>query len=234
MPDLDEEKGRPSLSLNSAALMSLRDHVRNQLRLAVISGRFAPGERLTERALAEELGVSTTPLKEALRGLEAEGLIEVLPRRGMVVRFDADYAEEMILARAALESSLAALAAQRATDEQRAEMAATVNLMHEATEASDISQLIVLNETFHDAIHAASQSRHITRLVGQQQFYDDNARRVIHQDEGESLVACQEHAAICEAIIARDAERASQAMRRHVLRSGELYLSVAFRRETRS
>lgn len=219
------------LSLDSSVLMSLRDHVRQQLRLAIIAGRFAPGERLTERALAEELGVSTTPLKEALRNLEAEGLIEVLPRRGIAVRFDADYAEEMILARAALESSLAALAARRADDAQRQELAATIRLMEAATTAGDASQLILLNETFHDGIHAAARSRHLSRLVAQQQFYDDSARRVIHDKKEESRLAFEEHAAIGAAILAGDGKQAAEAMRGHVLRSGRLYLSLVFDRD---
>ena len=81
------------------------------------------------------------------------------------------------------------------------------------------------------AIHKASRSRHIARLVGQQQFYDDSARRVIHRRDDESRTAFAEHKAICEAIVAGDAARAAAAMSAHVLRSGRLYLSVVFGRE---
>lgn len=222
------------LTIDAQARLSLRDHVRNQLRMAIISGRFAAGEKLNERALAEEMDVSTTPLKEALRQLEAEGLVEVLPRRGLIVRFDAQFAHEMILARAALESPIAALAAQRIDAEGRQRLEATVKLMEVATRSANVSDLIVLNEAFHGEIHRASGSIHLVRMVAQQQFYDDSARRVIHRDAAESRAAFDEHRAICAAIVSGDQDAAHSAMNDHVLRSGQLYLSYAFKQEPNS
>lgn len=222
---------RPRLALEPGARMALRDHVRHTLRTAIISGAFAPGERLNERALADEFDVSTTPLKEALRQLEGEGLVEVLPRRGVVVRYDAAFAEEMILARAALESPLAALAARRADAATLDRLAQTVERMRKATEAADIATLIELNESFHGEIHAAARSIHLVRLVAQQQFYDDGARRVIHSDANDSRAALEEHGAIFAAIAERDPDGASRLMGAHVLRSGRLYLSSVFGKE---
>lgn len=221
-------RDRAPLTLGAEARLSLRDHVRQQLRMAIISGRFAPGERLNERALADELDVSTTPLKEALRQLESEGLVEVISRKGLIVRFDETFAEEMILARAALESPIAALAAKRVDEPGRDRLRATVRLMEDATLAADITRLITLNETFHGDIHTISGSVHLTRMVVQQQFYDDSARRVIHRNKGESDQALEEHRSICEAIVEGDAERASASMSTHVLRSGRLYLTSVF------
>lgn len=216
------------MRLDAAARVSLRDHVRQALRMAIIAGHFAPGTRLNERALAEELGVSTTPLKEALRQLEAEGLIEVEPRKGLVVRFDRAFAQEMILARAALEAPIASLCAERVDGEGRAGLKATVRLMAEATEAMDVEGLIVLNEAFHGEIHRISGSRHLVRMVAQQQFYDDTARRVIHRQAADSAKALGEHRTICEAILAGDAAGAANAMHSHVRRSGELYMTSVF------
>ncbi|WP_210527321.1 GntR family transcriptional regulator [Rubellimicrobium arenae] len=230
MEEATGQEPRSSLAIAPEARQSLRGHVHQQLRMAIISGRLPSGQRLNERLLAEEMEISTTPLKEALRQLEAEGLVEVLPRRGVVVRFDASFAEEMILARAALESPIAALAAERVDDDGRARLGATVQLMREATEAADIARLILLNETFHGAIHAASGSRHLTRMVAQQQFYDGSARRVIHRDAGESRLAFEEHKGIAEAIIAGQPQEASARMSAHVLRSGRLYLTAVFGR----
>lgn len=227
---LEDAEASGSLALAPSARRTLRDHVHERLRLAIISGRFAAGSRLNERALALELDVSTTPLKEALRLLEAEGLVEVLARRGVVVRFDADFAEEMILARAALESPIAGLAAERIQEEGRASLWATVALMGEATQAGDIPSLISLNETFHGAIHTASGSRHLTRMVAQQHVYDGGARRVIHRDASDSRQAFEEHRAIAEAIATGHAKEASTLMHDHVLRSGRLYLAAAFGR----
>lgn len=233
MQDQAKSRDRRNLALNETAHMSLRDHVRQQLRMAIISGSFAPGERLNERMLAEELGVSTTPLKEALRQLDSEGLIETVPRRGLIVRFDAEFAEEMIHARSALESALAAMAAERADQAVRDHLREIVEDMARATEAGDVTELIALNEAFHGEIHTAARSRHITRLAAQQQLYDDTARRVIHRDAGESRSALEEHTAIYEAIVAGDAEAASDRMSKHVLRSGRLYLSAVFNKDRR-
>src|SRR5215217_292990 len=96
-------------------LANLRDHVHHNLRDAIVAGKFNDGERLHERELAREMGVSTTPLKEALRQLEAEGLVRTEARRGIYVTFGAKQAEEMSLARAALESMIARQAAKRAS-----------------------------------------------------------------------------------------------------------------------
>ncbi|WMS42606.1 GntR family transcriptional regulator [Acuticoccus sp. MNP-M23] len=216
------------MRLDPAARVSLRDHVRQALRMAIIAGQFAPDTRLNERALAEALGVSTTPLKEALRQLEAEGLIEVEPRKGLVVRFDKAFAQEMILARAALEAPIAALCAERIDPEGRTGLGATVRLMGEATDAMDVERLIVLNEAFHGEIHRISGSRHLVRMVAQQQFYDDTARRVIHRQAADSARALEEHRTICEAIVAGDAAGAADAMHSHVRRSGDLYMNSVF------
>ena len=210
------------------ARLSLRDHVRQSLRMAIIAGRFRKDERLNERKLAEDLAVSTTPLKEALRQLEAEGLIETLPRRGLIVRYDRHFAEEMILTRAVLESTIAGLAARRLTPEGATRLRAVTRLMGEATAEGNIPELIALNEQFHNEIHAASGSVHMARLVDQQRLYDEGARRIIHSDRSESATALAEHTAIGEAVLAGDSARAEDVMRRHVLRSGERYLRLAF------
>ena len=99
--------------VDPSLLKGLREHVHDALRRAIISGEIPSGALLNERQMAEQLGVSTTPLKEALRRLENEGLIVTEPRRGTRVTFDAAQAEEMALARAALESMIARMAATR-------------------------------------------------------------------------------------------------------------------------
>src|SRR5688572_16893814 len=84
----------PLAPVDPAFLRGLREHVHDVLRRAIISGDIPAGARLNERQLADELGVSTTPLKEALRRLETEGLVATEPRRGVRVTFDAGQAEE--------------------------------------------------------------------------------------------------------------------------------------------
>lgn len=227
LPDLSSTQGRIE-KLDPQLQITVRDHVHRILRGAIIAGRFAPDEKVNERQLAEQFGVSTTPIKEALRQLEAEGLVQALPRRGVIIRFNMGWAEEMILARAALESMIGHLAARRMSKEATTELRATVGLMEVATSSGDVDELIALNETFHDQIHQASRCQYLAKLIERQQFYDASIRRIIHSDTAEREKALREHAAIADAIIAGDAERAEKQMRDHVVRSGETYLAIVF------
>ncbi|MBB3562859.1 DNA-binding GntR family transcriptional regulator [Rhizobium sp. BK512] len=212
-------------------LTTLRDHVHKTLRAAILSGRFRADERVNERQLAEQLGVSTTPIKEALRQLETEGLVETLPRRGVLIRFNAGWAEEMILARAALESMIAHLAAKRITQEEAGKLSDTVASMKAATANGVADELIALNETFHEQIHIASRCQYLSRMIERQQFYDASIRRVIHSANKERDKALAEHTAIAAAIVSNDSERAERVMRDHVVRSGETYLNIVFRKK---
>src|SRR5215207_6247077 len=119
-------------------LANLRDHVHHNLRNAIVAGQFTKGERLNERRLAEELGVSTTPLKEALRRLETEGLVATEPRRGVRVTFGPGQAEEMALAQAALESAIARMATQRIDNRSTAELERIIDRMEAATAAGQV------------------------------------------------------------------------------------------------
>ncbi|MFK3781653.1 GntR family transcriptional regulator [Agrobacterium sp. NPDC089420] len=211
-------------------LTTLRDHVHKSLRTAILSGRFAPDERVNERQLAEQLGVSTTPIKEALRQLETEGLVETLPRRGVLIRYNAGWAEEMILARAALESMIAHLAAKRIGKDEARILEEIVVRMNKATEEGIADDLIALNETFHEKIHIASRCQYLSRMIERQQFYDASIRRIIHSDPLERDKALAEHTAIALAIISNDSDRAERVMRDHVVRSGDTYLDIVFKK----
>ncbi|MCP8938862.1 GntR family transcriptional regulator [Alsobacter sp. SYSU M60028] len=216
--------------VDPSLLRGLRDHVHEALRRAIVSGEIPSGAALNERQLAEELGVSTTPIKEALRRLENEGLAVTEPRRGTRVTFDARQAEEMALARAALEGMIARLAAQRVDDAALAAIQATVEQMRAATAEGDVPRLIALNEQFHDAIHDASGCRYLHRLIEGQRVYDHTARSIILGDAEERGRAFAEHAAIFEALARRDPDAAETAMRDHVVRSGRHHVKAAFDR----
>lgn len=226
-PGLSSGVGRIE-KLDPQLQLTVRDHVHRILRGAILAGRFTPDEKVNERQLAEQFGVSTTPVKEALRLLEAEGLVQSLPRRGILIRFNINWAEEMILARAALESMIGRLAARRMSEDSKPTLKATVSLMEAATASGNADELIALNETFHDQIHRASRCQYLVRLIERQQFYDASIRRIIHSDPAEREKALHEHSAIAAAIIDGDAERAEKQMRDHVVRSGETYLSIVF------
>lgn len=205
-------------------LKSLREHVHDTLRKAIIAGKLRPEQKLNERQLAADLGVSTTPLKEALRRLETEGLVRIEARRGVYVTFTPRQAEEMALARAALESMIARLAARRATPAQLDVIRSTVASMAQATANGDVESLIALNGRFHGAIHEASGCQYLQRLLGGQSMYDHATRVTLLGDEAERRAALEEHRRILDALVAADDDRAERAMRDHVIRSGQQHV----------
>jgi DNA-binding GntR family transcriptional regulator len=217
--------------LDPMVLRGLRDHVQEALREAIISGRFRSGDTLNERLLAAELGVSTTPVKEALQRLQIDGLVRIEPRRGAYVRFNAEQAEQMMLARAALEGMIAREAAQRVSDDDLAGLDHHVAEMGHATQAGAVEQLIVLNEKFHDAIQIASGCGYLVSLLDGQRMYDHAARIALLGDPAERKRALREHRAIARALADRDADRAELAMRDHIIRSGRQHVETAFGRQ---
>jgi DNA-binding GntR family transcriptional regulator len=214
--------------LDPIALRGLRDHVQEALREAIISGRFRPGDKLNERLLAAELGVSTTPVKEALQRLATDGLVRIEPRRGVYARFNAEQAEQMTLARAALEGMIAREAARRAGDDDLAGLDHHIAEMGHATQAGAVEQLIVLNEKFHDAIQVASGCAYLVSLLDGQRIYDRTTRAALLGDAAERKRALREHRAIARALADRDADRAELAMRNHIIRSGRQHIETVF------
>lgn len=219
---------QPLGRIEAGHLKNLRDHVREALRKAVLSGQFEVGQRLNERTLAEQLGVSTTPLKEAIRGLEAEGLLKAEPRRGVFVSFGPAQAEEMSLARAAIESMIARQATKNATSEEIAALGAIIDAMTAATDSADAQLLTSLNTQFHETIRSASRCTYLLRLQSLQIVYDDASRARLLDNPEERKRALKEHTGIMTAIRDRDSERAERSMRDHIVRSGERYAASLF------
>src|SRR5215471_14672664 len=133
-------------TLDPGLTRGLAGHVQEALREAIIAGRFRPGEKLNERQLAAELGVSTTPVKEALQRLQIDGLVRIEPRRGIYAKFDARQASEMSMARAALESMIARQAASNAGERDIEDLEQAVERMGEATRKGNTAKLIALNK----------------------------------------------------------------------------------------
>ena len=216
------------LPIEPMFLKSLRDHVHDLVRGAIVAGRLKEGEKLNERRLAMELGISTTPLKEALRVLEVEGLVRSEARKGIYVTFSAAHAEEMTLARAALESMIARQAAKRAQPSHLEAMRGFLVQMQAALAAVDVPRLIELNEKFHDVIHEASRCGYLRRLQNGQRMYDHAARLLVLAEEIERVRSVQEHEAIVHAIAAGDPDLAERLMREHVIRAGEKHIGMVF------
>lgn len=214
--------------LEPIKLKSLREHVHDELRQAIISGRLKTGSRLNERKLAADLGISTSPLKEALRQLESEGLVRTEARRGTFVTFSARQAEEMTLARAALESIIARQAARHGTEAAFDRLRALIEEMRAAVEAGHVQALIDLNEAFHDTIHDASGCEYLRRLQSSQRMYDHAARVAVLARAEVRRVSFHEHEAIMRAITARDEDLAERLMREHITAAGNTHIKLVF------
>ncbi len=217
-----------ALALKPIKLRNLRDHVHDSLREAIISGRLKSGEKLNERQLAADLGISTSPLKEALRQLEGEGLVRTESRRGTFVCFSERQAEEMMLARAALESIIARQAAKHGSEEAFDFLRATIEEMRAAVETGDVDELIELNEKFHDGIHEASGCEYLRRLQNAQRMYDHAARVTVLSRDDVRRQSFNEHEAIMLAITKRNGDLAERLMREHIVKAGETHIELVF------
>ena len=222
------QQDEATFTLSPIQTTNLRDQVHDELRLAIISGHYKTGERLNERKLAAELGISTSPIKEVLRRLEAEGLVRTEPRRGSFVTFSARQAEEMTLARAALESMVTGLAAQNATAGDLSNMRQRLADMKAAIATDDPEQLVVFNEAFHNAIRSASGCTYLLELLNTLRAFDHGTRVSVLSHKKVRTESLKEHTAIYQAIARHDAARAEALMRHHITAAGKTHIELLF------
>ncbi len=195
----------------------VREAVYDRLKSAIVEGELAPGARMLEVELAGKLGVSRTPVREALVRLAQEGLAELLPGRGARVRvLSPAEVSEVYEVRAALEAEAARLAAQRASEGELEELARLEAALHRIPK-TDLAEQTRADTRFHAALVAASGNRELERLFHQLDAKLALARRY-SSDENQSPKTLAEHRAILEAILAGDPDRAAAAARAHIER----------------
>lgn len=206
----------------------IRDEVYGALVQQIVSGNLTAGDRLSERMLAAELGVSRMPVKEALRRLENEGFVRIVPRRGIIVAQSAtDAALDAVNVRAVLEALAAGLVARHiARDEKdavatRQELGQLIGEMRAASRRGDVGRLRSVNARFHEAIRLRSGNRFITQFAAAVVAVDRAVRRQALGDLDEQRRGVHEHVKIAEAILGGLEDEAELAMRAHILRSGE-------------
>jgi DNA-binding GntR family transcriptional regulator len=207
-------------SLAPLEIESLADRIYRRIRALILSGELAPGAPLRQEALAEGLGTSRTPLREALNRLSSEGLIEFRPHRSAVVAtfaqrdIEADYE-----ARALVEPAAARLAAERAPEETALQLQAALTAQRAA--GSDLDRQFEANRGFHRALVAGAGNPHLTRFVDSlwggriaPVFYARQARRPgrVRQD-------LREHGEIARLVAAGDGDGAARAVEEHLARA---------------
>jgi DNA-binding GntR family transcriptional regulator len=209
---------------------SLAEQAYEVLREMITAGELAPGERLTERGLAERLGVSATPVREAITRLTHERLL-VRPdgRTLQVAAPSLQKLRDMSMIHAALNGIAARLAVERASDSELAEIA-RVYETSTATVASDHSETAELRHEFHQLIVNASHSPSLIDMIATAEAFGRSLRLRGQRAPGAAeniLRADHEHRAIVDALLARDGERAEQLVRDHTTWVGDRYLAFA-------
>ena len=197
--------------------LPLRDVVFNTLRRAIITGEFAPGERLMEISLANRLGVSRTPVREAIRKLELEGLVIMIPRKGaQVAKITEKSLRDVIEIRCVLEEFAASLACERITPEGRENLKEAHENFVEAVKNGDILDIVEKDERFHDAIFQATSNERLITIINnlREQFYRYRMEYV--KDIEQHSVLVNEHELLLRAIYDGDSETAKRIMRTHL------------------
>jgi DNA-binding GntR family transcriptional regulator len=203
---------------------SLHGQVIAELRQAILTGRLKAGDRLVEGKLADELGVSRNPVREAIRVLASEGLVDVAARRGASVAVMSDQeARETIEVRALLEGQNARLAARRHDKELIKRIEAVLKKGTAAVAAGRFDQLFQLNQQFHDALGAAGQNRVLGELL--QKLRDRTAMLFAPMSPTRQSRSWNEHAQILRAIIDGDERAAAALAAEHVMRAGADFLA---------
>lgn len=195
----------------------IRSQVVETLRTAITSGRFAPGQRLVEKDLCDLLGVSRPSVREALRELESEGLIHTIPNRGpLVSRLTSRDAASIYEVRGILEALAAKLCAERATPEQVAHLAATVDALEAASRTGDVEQVLVAKRAFYDALLDGSQNVIIPSMLRTMNARITQLRRVSLSSAERLPETIREIRAVVKAIADRDPEAAFKASLHHI------------------
>ncbi len=203
----------------------LRQVVYERLKQAILEGQFEPGERLIETKIAERLGVSRVPVREALRRLEQEQLVSYSGKGMVVSSITRDSIEEVYTVRAALEALVCRLAAQRLTRVDADCLRQVLERSRQALERNDLKTLLICDTEFHDTLMEIGGNATLRKLLAELR---DSITRFRHAsitlpDRPPEIL--RDHAAIAEAVIAGDATRAEKLVHDHLLEAAQRLLA---------
>lgn len=206
-----------NLQVKMDEFLPLRDVVFNTLRQAILTGELKPGERLMEIHLANRLGVSRTPIREAIRKLELEGLVTMVPRRGAeVAQITEKSMSDVLEVRRALDVLSVELACDRITPQELLELKKACQNFEHAVHTSDAKRITEADVALHDIIVKATGNVRLEQLVNNlsEQMYRYRFEYIKDASQRERLI--EEHKNIYESIVGKDKERAAQAARVHI------------------
>lgn len=205
------------LQANMNEFLPLRDVVFNTLRRAILTGELKPGERLMEIHLANRLGVSRTPIREAIHKLELEGLVTMIPRRGAeVAQITEKSMNDVLEVRRALDALCAELACDRITEDGQDSLRHACDNFEAAVKTGDAQKIAQADVALHDIIVCATGNQRLIQLVNNlsEQMYRYRFEYIKDSSQHENLIA--EHRIIYQSIVEKDKETAAEAARTHI------------------
>ena len=206
---------------------SLGEHVFDSLKQAIIRGNMTPGEWLVESHIADSLGISRTPVREAIHKLEREGLIERQPRGGFtVLGLTRDDIEETFGIRAVLEGYAARLAAIKHHENELAPLDKKIEEFEKCLQKKELSSLTRINTEFHELLYALSKSPKLVHMINglTDQIY--RFRQIILKETKMARISNEDHKKMLEFIRKRDADGVETLVREHIIRGQEMVLEA--------
>lgn len=203
-------------------VFSLTDEIADIIRERILKGEYVIGEKIKETQIAGELRVSRTPIREAFKILEDEGLIDYIPNRGCFAKgFTQQDIEDIYAVRKALERIAVERAVGKIKEEDLKKMEDLCDLMEFYTAKKDVQKVLEINADFHDVIYNATGSRFIAQVLRSYKEYIEKTRRSFKYDHDSLEEILAEHRAILEALREQDAPKAVSAIDYHLMTSQE-------------
>jgi DNA-binding GntR family transcriptional regulator len=197
---------------------SLRGRVFNKIREDILSGKYSQNEELKENTIGSELGVSRTPVREALRQLELEGLVSIIPNKGAYVNGISEKdMHDIFIIRSYLEGLCARWACEHITKEQIEELEEIVYLSEFHARRDHPEQIVELDSKFHQLIYEASDSKILNHVLSDFHHYVQRIRKITLASETRATNSNKEHTALLEAIKQRDADKAEALAHEHIM-----------------
>lgn len=208
-------KGELKMDVND--YLPLRDVVFNTLRQAILRGEMEPGERLMEIQLAQKLGVSRTPIREAIRKLELEGLVIMIPRKGAeVAHITEKDMRDVLEVRSTLEELVVQLAIKNVTEEKLDELRAANRVFESAVVSKDVVNIVEADVKFHDILYSMTNNARLIQIINnlREQMYRYRVEYLKNPENHEQLL--KEHEAIYKGIVEKDKAVVTEMIRKHI------------------
>ena len=199
------------------AYLPLRDVVFNTLREAILKGELKPGERLMELQLAAKLGVSRTPIREAIRMLEQEGLAVTIPRKGAeVAKMTEKDMEDVLQIREALDELAASIACEQISQEQLADLTNTMHEFEATIQTGNLKRIAEVDVKFHDIIYQSTGNPKLVNMLNnlREQMYRYRVEYL--KDAANYPTLLKEHKEIVEGLMAKNKDKVTEVMHQHV------------------